>query len=57
MEGRLPDITDTKSVQILKTSSPFISSPLYHICNKSLLSGMFSTRLKYAELKPLFKKW
>jgi hypothetical protein len=30
-------------VEILKISSPFISSPLTDICNKSLSSGIFPT--------------
>jgi hypothetical protein len=29
---------------------------LNHICNKVLSSGIFPSRLKYAEVKPLFKK-
>jgi hypothetical protein len=47
---------DKISIKILKTSAPFISSPLSYICNKSMLSGTFSTRLKYAIVKPLLKK-
>ena len=27
-----------------------------YICNKSVSSGIFPTRLKYSEIKPLFKK-
>jgi hypothetical protein len=46
---------DEISVKILKFSSPFISSPLNNICNKLLSSGIFPSRLKYAEVKPLFK--
>jgi len=44
------------STKILKPSAPFISSPLKYICNKSILSGIFLTRLKYAVVKPLLKK-
>jgi len=33
-----------------------IISPLTHICNKSLSSGIFPDRLKYSEINPLFKK-
>jgi len=47
---------DEISTKILKTSAPFISSPLRYICNKSTLSGNFPTRLKYAIVKPLLKK-
>jgi len=39
-----------------KNKFPFISSPLTHICNKSLYSGIFADRLKYAVVKPLFNK-
>jgi hypothetical protein len=33
-----------------------VSSSLNHICNKSIKSGTFNTRLKYSIVKPLFKK-
>jgi hypothetical protein len=42
--------------KLIKIISSFISSPLTHICNKSLSSGIFPDHLKYAEVKPLFKK-
>jgi hypothetical protein len=44
------------STKLLKINSCFISSPLTYICNKSLSSGIFPDRLKYAVVKPLFKK-
>ena len=47
---------DEIPTKILKTSAPFISSPLSYICYKSMLSGTFPTRLKYAIVKPLLKK-
>jgi len=40
----------------LKESTHFITSPLTYICNKSLSSGIFPSRLKFSELKPLHKK-
>jgi hypothetical protein len=40
---------------ILKVSAPFISSPLTYICNRSLSSGIFPTRLKFSLVKPVFK--
>jgi hypothetical protein len=46
---------DEISVKNLKTSAPFISSPLTYICNRSLSTGVFPTRLKYSVIKPLFK--
>jgi hypothetical protein len=47
---------DEISVTILEVSSPFITAPLTYICNRSILSGSFRTRLKYSVVKPLFKK-
>jgi len=47
---------DGISTKLLKLSSPFILSPLTYICNKSLSLGIFPDRLKYSEIKPLFKK-
>jgi hypothetical protein len=44
------------STKILKISVPFISSPLSYICNKSMLSRTFPTRLKHATVKPILKK-
>jgi len=34
----------------------YISSSLTYICNRILFTGIFPTRLKYAEVKPIFKK-
>jgi hypothetical protein len=47
---------DGISTKLTKISSPFISSPLTHICNKSVPSGIFPDRLKYAVVKTVFKK-
>jgi hypothetical protein len=41
---------------IIKLSSPFIISPLTHICNAVLSSGVFPDRLKYDRVKLLFRK-
>jgi hypothetical protein len=46
---------DELSNKILKVSMPFIVSPLTYICNMSLATGEFPSRLKYAEVRPLFK--
>jgi hypothetical protein len=46
---------DEIPVKILKSSAPFISSPLAYICNKALETGVFPTRLKYSVIKPFFK--
>jgi len=47
---------DKIPVRILKISLPFIISPLTYICNKSLCTGIFPTRLKYSQINPIFKK-
>jgi hypothetical protein len=46
---------DGNTTKILKISAPIISSPLSYIFNKSMLSGIFLTRLKYATIKPILK--
>jgi hypothetical protein len=46
---------DEISVKILKISAPFISSPLTHICNRVLSTGVFPSRMKYSEIIPIFK--
>jgi hypothetical protein len=47
---------DKFPAKILKISASYISSPLTHICNKSLSLGYFPDRLKYSNVKPLHKK-
>jgi hypothetical protein len=47
---------DEISTRILKVSAPYVLSPLTFIFNKILSSGIFLDRLKYSEVKPLFKK-
>jgi len=48
--------------KILKISSPFIVSPLTHththifICNRMLSTETFLDRLKFSEIKPIYKK-
>jgi len=46
---------DDVSIHILKSSSPYIRSPLCHICNKMLSVGILPGRLKYAVVKPILK--
>jgi hypothetical protein len=41
---------------MLKLSATFIISTLTYICNKSLSSGAFPESLKYAIIKPIYKK-
>jgi hypothetical protein len=47
---------DHISLRILKLSAHYISSPLNYICNKVMQLGIFPDRLKYSEIKPLYKK-
>jgi hypothetical protein len=47
---------DQISTRVLKMCAPFISSPLNYICNLIIFSGNFPDRLKYSEIKPLYKK-
>ena len=44
---------DEISSRILKISAPHILSPLTHIFNKILCTGIFPERLKFSEVKPL----
>jgi hypothetical protein len=56
IEPKNPSGYDGISTKLLKISSPFITSPLAHICNRSISSGTFPDCLKYALVQPLFKK-
>ena len=47
---------DEVPTKLLKSCSHFISSPLTYICNKTLFTGIFPDGLKYASIRPLFKK-
>ena len=47
---------DEITTEILKISSVFIVSPLTYICNRMLSTGTFLDRLKYSEIKPIYKK-
>jgi len=47
---------DEISVKLLKVSAPYICSPLTHICNKSILTGIFLDRMKFSIVKPIHKK-
>ena len=47
---------DEIPVKILKLSAPFITSPLTYIYNKSLSTVTFPERLKYALIRPVYKK-
>jgi hypothetical protein len=42
--------------KLLKLCSYFIRSPLNYICNRTLFTGVFPDMLKYAIIRPLFKK-
>jgi hypothetical protein len=47
---------DEDSNRILKIIAPYILSPLTYICKKILSTVIFRDRLKFSEVKPLFKK-
>ena len=47
---------DEITTKIMKISSPFIISPLTYICNRILSTGTFPDRLKFSEIKPIYKK-
>ena len=40
---------------LLKLVSPFIAEPLMYLCNQSLSEGLFPTKLKLANVIPLYK--
>jgi len=42
--------------ELLKLCSYYISFPLNYICNRTLFTGVFPDRLKYATIRPSFKK-
>ena len=46
---------DEITTKVLSSSIYYISSPLTYIINRMLSTGIFPTRLKFAEVKPLFK--
>jgi len=41
--------------KLLKLCSHFFSCPLNYICNRTLFTGVFPDRLKYAIIRLLFK--
>jgi hypothetical protein len=47
---------DGITANLIKASAQFISTPLAYICNKSLSTGTFHSRLKYSEITPIHKK-
>jgi hypothetical protein len=47
---------DEISNKIMKLSTPYIVSALTFICNSALSTGVFPDRLKYAIVKPIYKK-
>jgi hypothetical protein len=47
---------DKISLKIMKSSAPYVLSPLTYLCNKILQTGILPDRLKFSEVKPLHKK-
>jgi len=56
LESKTSSGYDELSIQVIKLSLPFVISPLTFICNSVLNSGIYPNRLKYAIVKPIFKK-
>lgn len=44
------------SSKTVKSSALYIFSPLKYLCNKIIQTGIFPERLKFSEVKPLYKK-
>lgn len=42
--------------KIIKTSTPYLLEPLFHLCNESLALGTFPDIYKMAKVLPLYKK-
>ena len=47
---------DEVPTKLLKLCSHFITSPLNYTCNRTRFIGVFPDMLKYAIIRPLFKK-
>jgi Notch-like protein len=47
---------DEIPIKFLKNSVYYISLPLTYIINRSLATGIFPDRLKFSEIKPIYKK-
>jgi Notch-like protein len=47
---------DEIPVNILKNCIHYFVSPLTHVINRSLVTGIFPDHLKFAETKPIYKK-
>jgi len=47
---------DEISIKLLKVSASYVCSPLTHICNNSILSGIFPDCMKFSIVKPIYKK-
>jgi hypothetical protein len=46
---------DEIDIKVLKICKHIIISPLTRIINRSLVTGMFPDRLKFSEIKPIYK--
>jgi hypothetical protein len=57
MKAKCSSGSDGISTKILKICNLLISKPLCYVCNKSIQTGIFPNRLKYAIVRPLFKNW
>jgi hypothetical protein len=46
---------DEIPIKVVKSCKHVITSPLTHITNRSLATGIFPDRLKFSEIKPIYK--
>jgi hypothetical protein len=46
---------DEVPIKVLKSCKHFIISPLTYIINRSLVTGIFPDRLKFSEIKSIYK--
>jgi hypothetical protein len=47
---------DKVPTKTLKLRPPFINLPLNYMCNRTLLTGVFPSRLQHGFIRPLFKR-
>ncbi|KAG8244467.1 hypothetical protein J6590_108270 [Homalodisca vitripennis] len=55
-ENKYSTGNDDIPITIIKVALPFINTPLTHIINHSLISGVFPEKFKLARVIPIFKK-
>ena len=56
LKSKRPCRYDEITTKVLKISSPFIVSPLTHIGSRMLPNRTFPDRIKFSEIKPVYKE-